>query len=86
MRCTLAELEALFPAPSACRLRCARSIGSQFELEGLLERSFPRPEDVETIRAAYTAAVDGDTLGLETHRVGDEIRSAYPVVILSAPR
>jgi len=57
-----------------------------FELEGLLERSFPRPEDVATIRAAYTAAVDGDTLGLGTHRKGDEIRSAYPVAILSASR
>lgn len=57
-----------------------------FELEGLLERSFPRPEDVATIRAAYTAAAEGDALGLGTHRVGDEIRSAYPVVILHARR
>ena len=81
----LAELEALYaavglapPTQTFYRLR--------FELEGLLERSFPRPEDVETIRDAYTAAVDGDTLGLGTHRVGDEIRAAYNVVILSAPR
>jgi len=82
---TLAELEGLFaaqgiaaPAHTYYRL--------PFELEGLLERSFPRPEDVATIRAAYTAAVDGDTLGLGTHRKGDEIRSAYPVAILSASR
>ena len=81
----LAELDALFgtvglPVPARTFYRL------KFELEGVLERSFPRPEDVATIRAAYTAAVDGDTLGLGTHRVGDEIRSAYPVAILSAQR
>ena len=38
------------------------------------------------IRAAYTASVDGDTLGLGSHRKGDEIRAAYPVAILAAPR
>ena len=82
---TLAELAALFPAvglePST-----ATFYKLPFELEGLLARSFPRPEDVETIRAAYTAAVDGDTLGLGTRRVGDEIRSAYPVAILCSRR
>ena len=81
----LAELEALYAAIGlAPPTRTFYSL--RFELEGLLERSFPRPEDVETIRAAYTAAVDGDTLGLGTHRVGNEIRSAYRVVILAAPR
>ena len=81
----LAELEALFgtvgleaPARTFYKL--------PFELEGLIARSFPRPDDVDTIRAAYTAAADGDSLGLGTHRVGDEIRSAYPVAILTAPR
>lgn len=82
---TLGELEALFPAarlapPSATFYKLP------FELEGLLERSFPRPEDVETIRAAYTASVEGDTLGLGAHRKGDEIRAAYSVVILAATR
>jgi SAM-dependent methyltransferase len=81
----LADLEALFPAvgldaPTATFYRLP------FELEGLLQRSFPRPEDVETIRAAYTAAVDDDALGLGTHRVGDEVRAAYPVAILCARR
>ena len=81
----LAELAALFPAvgleapaPTFYKL--------PFELEGLLTRSFPRPEDVEAIRAAYTAAVDDDALGLGTHRVGDEVRAAYPVAILCARR
>jgi SAM-dependent methyltransferase len=80
---TLADLAALFPAvglpePEATFYRLP------FELEGLLTRSFPRPEDVETIRAAYTAAVADDGLGLGTHRVGDEVRAAYPVAILTA--
>jgi len=57
-----------------------------FELEGMLARSFPRPEDVPVIRAAYVASVDGDTLGLGSRRVGDEIRAAYPVTILVAAR
>jgi len=82
---TRAELEDLFPsvglpAPAVSTSRLA------FELEGMLSRSFPRPEDVETIRAAYTASADDDALGLGTKRVGDEIRAAYPIVTLSAAR
>ena len=81
---TLADLRALFPAaglpePEATFYRLP------FELEGLLERSFPRPEDVPTIRAAYRAAAANDGLGLSTRLVGDEVRAAYPVVILCAP-
>ena len=82
---TLAELTALFetvglptPTPSFYRL--------PFELEGLISRSFPRPEDVDTIRQAYTASADDDALGLGTKRVGDEIRAAYSVVILATRR
>jgi SAM-dependent methyltransferase len=81
----LAELAALFPAVGL-EAPAATFYTLAFELEGLLSRSFPRPEDVETIRAAYTAAADGDALGLGTHRVGEEIRSAYPVVVLCARR
>jgi SAM-dependent methyltransferase len=82
---TRAELDGLFPmaglpAPSPSYYSLA------FELEGLLSRSFPRPEDVARIRAAYAASVDGDTLGLGSYRHGDEIRAAYPVVILVAMR
>jgi SAM-dependent methyltransferase len=82
---TLAELTALvtsagLPAPTPTFYRLP------FELEGLLSRSFPRPEDVETIRAAYTASADDDALGLDTKRVGTEIRAAYRVVILATRR
>jgi SAM-dependent methyltransferase len=80
---TLGELAALFdeaglPVPSATFYRLP------FELEGLISRSFPRPEDVETIRAAYTASADDDALGLDTHRVGTEIRASYRVAILAS--
>jgi SAM-dependent methyltransferase len=80
---TVGQLLELFaaaglPAPTE------RRYALPFELEGVLSRSFPRPEAVETIRAAYTAAATDDALGLGTHRVGDQIRSAYPVVILTS--
>jgi SAM-dependent methyltransferase len=80
---TLADLRALFAAgglgkPEATFYRL------EFELEGLLERSFPRPEDVETIRTAYVASVEDDALGLGTHRVGDQVRAAYAIAILAA--
>jgi SAM-dependent methyltransferase len=82
---TLAELKALFettglatPTEAFYRL--------PFELEGLISRSFPRPEDVDTIRRAYTASADDDALGLATKKVGTEIRAAYSIVILAKRR
>jgi ubiquinone/menaquinone biosynthesis C-methylase UbiE len=80
---TFAELAALFPAAGLPEAQ-ATFYRLPFELEGLLERSFPRPENVERIRAAYTAAVADDGLGLGTRLVGSEVRAAYPVTILTA--
>ena len=80
---TLAELEGLF-AEAGLGTPRATFTRLGFELEGLLERSFPRPEDVETIRAAYVASVADDALGLGAHRVGDRVHAAYPVAILAA--
>ena len=82
---TLDELQGLFPA-AGLAAPTATFYRLRFELEGLLERSFPRPEDVPTIRAAYVASADDDGLGLETRRVGDEIHAAYRIAILVAPR
>ena len=82
---TLTELETLF-ADAGFGVPSATFYHLPFELEGLLERSFPRPEDVATIRAAYVASAEDDALGLGTRRVGSEIRAAYPVAVLSALR
>jgi SAM-dependent methyltransferase len=57
-----------------------------FVVEDLIARSFPHPEDVPTIRATYAASVDGDTLGLGTHRVGEELRAAYRTAIFTSVR
>ncbi len=80
----LDELEALFPAAGLAAPVVTHAT-LPFELEGLLERSFPRPEDVPTIRAAFLASLDDDGLGLGTRRVRDEVHAAYRVAILVAP-
>jgi SAM-dependent methyltransferase len=81
----LAELNALFEqagllaaAPAYYRL--------PFELEGLLSRSFPAPEHVAPIRAAYEGSLANDGLGLETKLVDGTIHGSYKVAILSALR
>lgn len=80
-----AEIAALFPAvglppPDVTHAPLA------FELEEMMSRSFPRPEDAATIRATYLASLDDDALGLGTHRVGDEVRAAYRTAIFIATR
>jgi SAM-dependent methyltransferase len=82
---TLGEIQGLF-ADAGLSVQSPTFYRLPFEVEGMLRRSFPRPEDVETIRAAYTASVVDDALGLATRRVGAEIRASYPVAILRAAR
>ncbi len=82
---TLAELEALFPA-AGLGAPAATFDRLRFELEGMLSRSFPRPEDVAVIRATYVASVEDDALGLDTHRIGEQIHAAYLVAILVGTR
>lgn len=55
-----------------------------FELEALLGRSYPSPDHMPLIRAAFEASLRDDGLGLETKRVGDDIHGAYRVAIVSA--
>ncbi|HBH00964.1 MAG TPA: methyltransferase type 11 [Candidatus Rokubacteria bacterium] len=56
------------------------------ELEALIGRSFPRPEDVPEIRRIFAAAVDDDAPDVRARRDGDTIRYGYPVAILAARR
>lgn len=58
----------------------------EFELEGLLSRSFPADGDIAALRARYHAAISDDGLGLHLRRVGSEVHGAYDVAILRAVR
>jgi len=80
---TLAELEGLFPEVGLPAPRAA-FYQLKSELEGLLERSFPEPGDAEQVRRMVVDLLDGDGLGLGTHRRGDRIVFAYPVAVLVA--
>jgi len=80
---SLAELQDLFtrgalPAPRTAFYRLA------VEVEGLLQRSFPDPSNIDTILEMFVRSVDNDGMGLGTQRVGREIRFAYSVAILVA--
>ena len=55
-----------------------------FQLEAMLGRSFPSPEHVPAIRAAFEASLAGAGLGLDTRRVRDDIHGAYRVAIQTA--
>jgi ubiquinone/menaquinone biosynthesis C-methylase UbiE len=79
------ELAALFPAVGL-PMPAITDGTLPFVVEEVICRSFPRPEDLPAIRATYAGSVDGDTLGLGTHRAGDELRAAYPTAIFTAVR
>jgi SAM-dependent methyltransferase len=61
-----------------------RSYGVAAELEGLLRTSFPRPEDVPTLRETIIASISDDRLGLATRADGDRILFSYPALILAS--
>src|SRR5436190_3545578 len=63
-----------------------RSYRVPAELEGLLRTSFPRPEDVPTLRGIMIASAHDDELGLATKADGDRVLFSYPALILSARR
>ena len=56
------------------------------ELEGLIQRSFPKPGDDETLRRIFRGSVAGDTLGIGARHDGDTIRYGYPVAVLVAEK
>ena len=81
----LAELKDLYgqaalPAPRVTSYRL------ESELESLLARSFPRPEDVPEIRRIFAQAVDVDRPDIHARRDGALIRYGYPVAVLAATR
>lgn len=81
----LAELKDLFPRAGLPepRVTCYRL---ESDLESLLARSFPRPEDVPEIRRIFAQAVEDDRPDIRARRDGETIRYGYPVAILAATR
>jgi ubiquinone/menaquinone biosynthesis C-methylase UbiE len=78
---TEAELRGLITAAGLADLQGA---GYLFELEvgALLQASFPRPEDALHVRQLIEADVGVDNLGIGSHRFGEELRIAYPIVVM----
>jgi ubiquinone/menaquinone biosynthesis C-methylase UbiE len=58
----------------------------ELSLELLLAASFPKDGDVEGIRAVFEADIGVDSLGIGVHRMGQEIRCAYPIVIVAGTK
>jgi SAM-dependent methyltransferase len=81
----LAELSGFFES-SGLEAELVASYRLAFELEGLLERSFPANGDRDWLRQQYVAALEDDKLALNLLRKGAEIRGAYDVAILRALR
>lgn len=77
------DLEYSFQA-GCCDERRMPDVLLPIELDSLLSRSFPAPEHVPAIRAAYASSLADDGLGLETKLVDGTIHGAYTVAILTA--
>jgi SAM-dependent methyltransferase len=54
------------------------------ELEGLLERSFPKPGDADRIRKIFEDSLADDALDMATHRADGKIYFSFPIAILAA--
>ena len=54
------------------------------ELEGLLERSFPRPADADRLRKMFAESLEEDDLGMETVRKDGRILFSFPILLLAA--
>lgn len=82
---TLAEMETAFQKTGLSTPR-KTFYRLEAEVEGLLQRSFPNPEDVDKIRQMFADSLLGDGLGVDAHRQGEKIMFAYPIVILAAEK
>ena len=72
--------EAGLPTPKVTTYRL------EGELDGLISRSFPRPEDVPEIRRLFRESLDTDILDIAARRDGGSIRYGYPVAVLASRR
>ena len=53
----------------------------EFELEQILQRSFPNPGDADMIRHLFAADVGVDRLGVAAHRKEGNIHFAFPIAV-----
>ncbi|KYG10785.1 methyltransferase type 11 [Sorangium cellulosum] len=75
------ELGALFDA-AGLEIETTARYRLEVELEAALRASFPEPGGADRLRALYRADVGVDALGVGAALRGDEVRFAYPIVIL----
>jgi ubiquinone/menaquinone biosynthesis C-methylase UbiE len=57
-----------------------------FELEQVLQGSFPNPGDADKVRQIFQADLEANGLGLGAHLRDDKIHFAYPIAILVGRR
>jgi SAM-dependent methyltransferase len=56
------------------------------DLQGLLDSSFPNPEDIAKIRQMFIEDVQNNTLDLNSHYVGAEIHFSFPTSMIVAQK
>jgi len=78
---TAPELTALFAGLPAARTAVDRL---RSDVEGMLSRSFPDAGGADAVRRLFADTLPDDGLGLGAHRHGDDIRFAYPVLMVAA--
>ncbi|HVN81066.1 MAG TPA: methyltransferase domain-containing protein [Terriglobia bacterium] len=79
---TETELRGLLTAAGLIDLRWSGYL-FELELKALLQASFPRPEDASRVRGLIESDVGVDDLGIGVHRVGEVVRFAYPIAVVS---
>ena len=82
---TLEELHSLFET-AGFRTPTETFWRMEVDVEGLLERSFPAPGNLDVIRQMYVDSVADDALGLATRRENGRVRITYANVVLCAAR
>jgi ubiquinone/menaquinone biosynthesis C-methylase UbiE len=80
---TMDELRALF-ASEGLQPENESIYRLKVELDGVLSRSFPKPGDEVVIRRMFEDSLEGDTMGLEVRRKGEQILFSYLCLILAA--
>jgi ubiquinone/menaquinone biosynthesis C-methylase UbiE len=74
----LEELSELFQRVGLHILR-TESYRLAGEMEDLLSRSFPEPGGADRLRWLYAESIEGDALGMEMRRDGEQLRFGMPV-------